>query len=140
MSSDTGNLNWLLDDFTNRVPHIVHSLAVSVDGLMIASSQSLDRDHADRLAAVASGLVSLLKGAADTFGVGAVSYNMTDYTGGYMFSMAAGSGASLLVLADKNCDIGVVAYEMAELINKVGDALVPGARAGTAAAASGRLP
>ena len=42
--------------------------------------------------------------------------------------MAVSDGASLLVFAERECDIGQVSYTMAELINQVGASLTPTAR------------
>jgi len=128
MSPDT-ELGWLLDDFAGRVPDVTHAVAVSSDGLVIAATRTLGKDRADQLAAVASGLVSLLAGAARLLEAGGVVSNLTELDGGFMFSMAVSSGASLLVLASRRCDIGAVSYEMTELINKVGPLLTPTARA-----------
>ncbi len=45
-------LSWILQDFTGRVPEVTRAIAVSVDGLALAYA-GLDRDEADRLAAIA---------------------------------------------------------------------------------------
>jgi len=121
-------LDWLLNDFTGRVPEVTHAVAVSSDGLVVAATHALSTDRADQLAAVASGLVSLLAGAARLLEAGGVVSNLTELDGGFMFSMAVSSGASLLVLATRQCDIGRVSYEMTELINKVGPVLTPETR------------
>ncbi len=127
-------LDWLLGDFADRVPHVTHAVAVSSDGLRLAATESLlpagspTADRADQLAAVACGLVSLLAGAARLMGGGGVVSNLTELDAGFMFSMAVSSGASLLVLASRQCDIGTVSYEMTELINKVGPGLTPATR------------
>jgi uncharacterized protein len=127
MSPDT-ELDWLLDDFAGRVPHVAQAVAVSSDGLVVAATRTLTKDRADQLAAVASGLVSLLAGAARLLEAGSVVSNLTELDGGFMFSMAVSSGASLMVLASRQCDIGTVSYEMTELINKVGPLLTPASR------------
>ena len=121
-------LDYLLDDFVNRVPHVANIIAVSSDGLLIARNASLPVDSADPLAAVASGLGSLLRGAAQHLQAGTVVSNLTELEGGLMFTMSVSSGASLLALASHECDIGQVAHELAELINKVGPALTPHSR------------
>ncbi|MGH8883520.1 MAG: roadblock/LC7 domain-containing protein, partial [Stackebrandtia sp.] len=58
------DLDFLLNDFVNRVPHVTHVIAVASDGLLVARNDALPNDDGDRLAAIASGLVSLLSGAA----------------------------------------------------------------------------
>jgi uncharacterized protein len=124
-----GNLDWLLNDFADRTPKVVHALAVSADGLVVAASRELGEEKADQLAAVAAGLVSLLAGAAKLLGSSPVQSNLTELNGGFLFSMAVSDGASLLVYATRECDIGQVSYGMAELINQVGASLTPAARA-----------
>jgi predicted regulator of Ras-like GTPase activity (Roadblock/LC7/MglB family) len=124
------DLSFLLNDFTDRVPEVTHAVAVASDGLLIARSRALPTDEADRVAAVASGLVSLLRSAASHFQAGSVVSNLTELQGGFMFSMSVSSGASLLVLASRQCDIGRVSHELVDLINRVGPALTPRHRTG----------
>src|SRR5581483_9356136 len=64
MSQEAESLNWLISNFVERVPGVAHTIVVSSDGLLIASSEGLTRDRADQLAAVASGLASLTQGSA----------------------------------------------------------------------------
>lgn len=128
-SPSTTDLDWLLNDFADRVPEITHAVAVSADGLLIAATREVGTEQADQLSAIASGLVSLLAGAARLLKAEPVISNLTELEGGFLFSMAVSSGASLLVLASKACDIGQVSFEMAELINQVGPQLTPAARA-----------
>lgn len=122
------DLGWMLDSFVERAPEVSHAIAISSDGLMVASTRNLPPDRADQLAATGSGLVSLLRGAAGFFEAGAVISNVTQLEGGFMFSMAFSDGASLLVLASPTCDVGKVSYEMTELANRIGDVLTPAAR------------
>ncbi|NUP46482.1 MAG: roadblock/LC7 domain-containing protein [Catenulispora sp.] len=128
-SDQQGSLDWLLNDFAQRVPGVMHALAVSADGIVVAASPSLAEDQADQLAAVAAGLVSLLAGAARLLESEPVRSNLTELGAGFLFSMAVNDGASLLVYAARECDIGQVSYAMAELINQVGSTLTPVARA-----------
>ena len=60
-------LDWLVDDFARRVHGVRHGLVVSGDGLRLAASEGLNTSLADQLSAVASGLVSLTRGAAQCF-------------------------------------------------------------------------
>lgn len=125
MTHPQTDLSFLLTDFANRVPHVAHALALSADGLQLARTPGLTVDAADQLAAVASGLTSLLAGAARVFESGPVYSNLTHMAGGFMFSMSVSTGASLLVLADVRCDVGQVSHEMTALIERVGPALTP---------------
>jgi predicted regulator of Ras-like GTPase activity (Roadblock/LC7/MglB family) len=122
------DLDFLLNDFVDRLPDVTHAVAVSADGLLVACSRDLPDDEADRVAAVAAGLVSLLRSAASHFQAGGVVSNLTELQQGFMFCMSVSSGASLLALATVRCDIGLVSHELANLINRVGPVLTPLAR------------
>ena len=84
---------------------------------------------ADQLAAVSSGLGSLTQGAARCFEAGMVRETVVEMERGVMLLMAISDGSSLAVLAAPNCDIGQVAYEMALLVERVGQMLTPELRA-----------
>lgn len=127
MNTTSSDLSWLLSGFASRVPEVTTVVAISVDGLALAYT-GVERDDADRLAAIASGVVNLLSGAAQLTNTDPVEHSLTAMDGGYMFSMAVSSGASLLVMTTRDADIGEVSYMMSELINQVGDALTPQTR------------
>ncbi|MET7289288.1 roadblock/LC7 domain-containing protein [Streptomyces sp. NPDC005573] len=119
--SDPGtDLGWLLNDMVRRVPEIGHAVLLSTDGLLMGASERLERDEAERLSAVASGLHSLAKGAGRHFGGGVVRQTVVEMEAGFMFVGAAGSNACLTVLTPEQADIGVVAYEMAMLVKRLG--------------------
>ena len=117
------DLNHLLNDFVWRVPRVSHILAVSQEGMLLARDDGLAVDQAERLSAIASGLVSLLAGAARSLRADPVISNLTQIQGGFMFSMSVAGGASLLALAERGCSIGQVGHELATLINKIGPSL-----------------
>lgn len=129
VSSDAQNLNWLINNFVDRVPGVAHTVVVSADGLLLAVSDGFPRDRADQLAAVASGLVSLTGGAARVFEAGAVTQTVVEMELGFLFIMAISDGASMAVLAAPSCDIGLVGYEMALLVTRAKDVLTPALRA-----------
>ena len=135
---NTQNLDYLLNDFIDRVPDVTHVLTVSADGLLIACNDELPQEDADRLAAIASGLVSLLAGAARALQADPVISCMAELYGGYMFSMSIPGGASLLALASYDCDIGQVGHELADLINKIGPSISPELRGQVTGANQGR--
>ena len=128
LSHDAQNLNWLVGNFADRVPGIAHAVGVSADGLLLAVSEGLPRDRADQLAAIASGLVSLTHGAARCFEGGNVSQTVVEMDTGFLLVMSISDGSSLAVLASRACDIGQVGYEMALLVERVGQVLTPALR------------
>lgn len=123
-----GDLGWLLTSFTRRVPTIVWALAVSVDGLAIAASDSVSRDHADSLAAITSGLASLTFGAAKLLTTGRIRQTVVDMDGGVLLVMSAADRAFIAVLAQPGADLGQVGYETAVLTQRVASTLEPAAR------------
>ncbi len=122
------DLNWLITNFVERVPKVAHAIVVSSDGLPMAYSQGFPPDRADQLAAVTSGLTSLTQGGSRVFEGGAVTQTVVDMQRGVLIVMAISDGSSLAVLAPVNCDMGLVAYEMALLVERVGSALTPQVR------------
>lgn len=121
-------LDFLLNDFVDRIAEVTHAVAVSADGLLVARSRDLPKDNAERLAAVCSGQVSLLRGAGNLFEAGALEAGMAVYEYGWMFTMSISDGASLLALATRECDTGQVTHELAMLIARAGPVLTPAAR------------
>jgi predicted regulator of Ras-like GTPase activity (Roadblock/LC7/MglB family) len=119
----SNELDWLLDDLVLRVPELRHAVVLSNDGLAVGASSGLGREDAEHLAAVASGFNSLAKGTGRHFGTGGVRQTMVEMDDGFLFVAAAGDGSCLAVLSTVTADIGLVAYEMARLVKRVGEHL-----------------
>jgi predicted regulator of Ras-like GTPase activity (Roadblock/LC7/MglB family) len=115
----------LLTNFVDRVAGVSHAVVVSSDGLLLTSSTGLPRDRADQLAAVASGMSSLTRGAARVFGAGEVLQTVIEMQLGCMLLMSIADGSCLAVLASPDCDMGLVAYEMTLLVDRAGQLLTP---------------
>ena len=122
------DLDWLVTDFVDRVRDVAHAVVVSADGLPLAFNTRFPRDHADQLAAVTSGLASLTMGAARVFQAGRVIQTAVEMEAGLYVVMTIGNGSSIAVLAAAKCDLGLVAYEMSLLVERVGRELTPAQR------------
>jgi uncharacterized protein len=122
------DLNWLVTNFVERVQSVAHAIVVSSDGLPMAYSQGFPPDRVDQLATVTAGLTSLTQGASRMFEGGAVAQTVVDMQRGLLIVMAISDGSSLAVLAPTDCDMGLVAYEMSLLVERVGSALTPQVR------------
>jgi uncharacterized protein len=122
------DVNWLVTDFAERVPSIAHAIVVSADGLPMAFSEGIPTDRVDQLAAVTSGLTSLTQGAARIFQAGAVTQVVVEMQEGLLIEMAISGASTLAVLAATDCDLGLVAYEMTLLADKVRGTLTPATR------------
>ena len=122
------DLNWLVTNFVDRVPDVAHAVIVSADGLPLAYSAGFPQDRADQLAAVTSGLASLTQGAARVFEGGIVVQTAVEMQAGVLVVMTVSNGASLAVLASSTADLGLVAYEMALLVERAGKMITPATR------------
>src|SRR5215472_16235596 len=124
------DLDWLVTDFTTRVPDIAHAVVISADGVPLALSEGIPAEHAGQLAAITAGLTSLMKGAAQVFEGGETVQALVEMEGGLLLVKAISDGSSLAVLATPQCDTDLVAYEMTLLVEAVGEVLTPRARQG----------
>jgi predicted regulator of Ras-like GTPase activity (Roadblock/LC7/MglB family) len=118
-----GNLDWLLDDLVTRVAQIDKAVILSRDGLAIGASADLSREDAEHLSAVAAGLQSLARGFGQHFGCGSPLQTIVELESAFLFVTAAGEGSCLAVLASAGADAGLIAYEMALLVKRVGQHL-----------------
>jgi len=133
----TGNrLDWLLVDFTRETPGVEAAVVVSVDGLPLAVSSGVSDAMADQLSAAASGLVSLARATTQLLRSGTLTQTILEMTGGYLFVTSVSRSATVAVHATRQCDLGLVGYEMTLLAERVGRALDPGVRAGSGGSAA----
>jgi len=129
-NQERGRLDWMLGNFQQSTPGVIHALVVSADGLRVAASGQVDDRLADQLSAATSGLVSLANGAAQLVRLGAMTQTIVELVGGHLFVTQISTGAMLAVIADLGCDMGMVGYEMTMLAQQVGHALTPTPRDG----------
>jgi predicted regulator of Ras-like GTPase activity (Roadblock/LC7/MglB family) len=121
-AGQAGQIDWLLDDLVRRVGQVTKAVILSQDGMALGASQSLNREDAEHLAALAAGFQSLARGTARHFGAGgAVRQTIIEMESGYLLVSAAGSGTCLAVIAEQGADLGLVAYEMAILVHRTGE-------------------
>jgi predicted regulator of Ras-like GTPase activity (Roadblock/LC7/MglB family) len=123
------DLDWLVTNLVERVPDVAHAIVVSSDGLPLATSAGFPKERAGQLAAITSGLASLAEGASRIFEGGAVVQAVVEMQRGVLVVMTISDGASLAVLAT-SADLGLVAYEMILMAERVGRVLTPAARGG----------
>jgi uncharacterized protein len=119
------DLSWILANFAQRTVGVREAVAVSSDGFLLAASAGLEGQGVEQFGAIISGLTSLSRGSADLYGYGEVHQIIIEMTEGYLFVMAVDDGSTVGVLADADCDVGSVGYEMTLLIERVGEMLTP---------------
>lgn len=127
-SGQGADLSWLLRGLVEHVPHTRSAVLLSADGLATAA-YGLERDPADQLSAIASGLFSLARTAAARFGGSdGVRQVVAELDDTLLFVSAAGAGSVLTVLAGREADPGVLGYEMSQLVKSVRPFLATAAR------------
>jgi predicted regulator of Ras-like GTPase activity (Roadblock/LC7/MglB family) len=122
------DLNWLVSDFAARVTDVAHAAVVSADGVPLALSEDIPEEYSEQLAAITSGLASLMQGAARIFDAGMPTQALVDMQGGLMLVKSISDGSTLCVLASPECDTDLVSYEMSLLVEAVGEVLSPALR------------
>ncbi len=122
-STARGELSWLLDDLLTRASGTQHAIVLSTDGLLMATSSGLDRPAAEHLSAIASGLHSLAGGASRQFAAGNIRQSIIEMDRAFLFVAAAGEGACMALMSDADSDVGLIAYEMNKVIERVGQYL-----------------
>jgi uncharacterized protein len=122
------DLNWLVSDFAARVADVAHAAVVSADGVPLALSDAIPSVFAEQLAAITSGLASLMIGAAKIFEAGTPSQALVEMEFGLMLVKSISDGSSLCVLASPECDTDLVSYEMSLLVEAAGEVLSPALR------------
>ena len=127
-AGDDRDLDWVMSRFVEEVPDAAHAILVSADGLLMASSTSIPGERAEQVAAVSSGLASLAVGAARLFEGGSVMQTIVEMEMGFLMLMSVGDGSNLTVLTTEEADIGQVGYEMALLVERVGQMVQAQAR------------
>jgi len=122
------DLSWLLSGLLRRVPNTRSALLLSADGL-VKAAHGLEREDAEHLAAIASGLYSLGRSVGKRFDSdGNVRQVVTELSTMVLYVVSAGHGAQLAVLAGREADASVLGYEMGMMVKSVQPHLVTPAR------------
>jgi predicted regulator of Ras-like GTPase activity (Roadblock/LC7/MglB family) len=125
LDTEVNGFNWLLANFVRSTDGIRDAVAVSSDGLLIATSDGLDRSGADHLAAIVSSLSTLGRSAARRYDFEALKLIMIEMRRGFLLVSAIRGGSCLGVIAEAHCDLGLVGYEISLLAERFGDMLTP---------------
>ena len=119
------DFGWLVDNFALSTPGVTHALIVSSDGLPLITSTGLSADLADPLAAMTSGIISLGNNIASKVGETGCDQVMLKFPTGHFLFMSIGNLAGFAVLVREGANLGVIAHQMAQLVDAVGHVLTP---------------
>ncbi|CAM3907394.1 roadblock/LC7 domain-containing protein [Nocardiopsis rhodophaea] len=125
LSESAENFTWLISNFVSEMPGVEHAVVVSSDGLLLTASEQFPEEHAEQLAAIASGMQSLSDGTARLFGKGTSEQLILRMEHGHLFVMSISDGSTLAVLTSSSADMKIVAYKMALLVESAGHVLTP---------------
>jgi predicted regulator of Ras-like GTPase activity (Roadblock/LC7/MglB family) len=117
-------LDWLLNNLTASVDGVQNAVILSPDGLPLGRSPGLSPTDADTLAALSAGAQSLAHGTSRKFGSGNVVQTTIEMDSAILFITPAGRGTCVALLADANADHGLIAYELAVLVKRVGQHMI----------------
>ncbi|ASY35207.1 MULTISPECIES: roadblock/LC7 domain-containing protein [unclassified Streptomyces] len=118
------DLSWVLNDVL-EVRGARHAILVSGDGLLLQRSDEISRDDAETNAAAMSSMQSLSRAVAPFVGAGNGFWKQTllEYDGGWIFLIAAGSGAYLAVSAAVDVDMEAVSFRMQKTVTALAKAM-----------------
>lgn len=124
------DLSWVLNDVL-EVRGARHAVLVSSDGLLLQRSDEIGRDDAETNAAAMSSMQSLSRAVAGFVGAGHGVWKQTllEYDGGWIFLIAAGSGAYLAVSAALEVDMEAMSFRMQKTVTALSKAMSVGPRA-----------
>ncbi|KAA9161328.1 roadblock/LC7 domain-containing protein [Amycolatopsis acidicola] len=129
-TSENRNLDWLLDDLVRRLAGVRHAVVLSTDGLLLGSSTGLSTEDAEHFCAMSSALQSLARSAGTHFDGGGVRQTVIELDRAVMFVTSAGDNACLALLTGETANMGMVAYEMNQMVQRVGAYLATAPRRG----------
>jgi len=125
ISADRHQFNWLLGNFVHQTDGVRDAVAVSSDGLLIASSDGLNRAEADHLAAIVSSLASVARSASRRYDFDGLKLIMIEMQRGFLLVSVISGGSCLGVVAGGDSDVGLVGYEISLLAERFGALLTP---------------
>ncbi len=134
---DVGQPSWLLDDLVQRLHHVRQAVVLSRDGLVMAAARDMSREDGDHLAALAAGLQGLARGAMEHCAASEVRQTIIEMDSSFVFVMAAGEGTCLAVVSSADANVGVIGYEMAMMVRRMGKYLAARPRLGAHEPAAG---
>lgn len=107
----------------NKIEGMHGTLVMGKDGLVVAADLGTDADE-NAVAAVASQILSSLQGALDRMGMGGLrTFSVTGREGKVV--LADAGSVVLVALLDLDANVGLVAVEIKEAVNRLREKLSP---------------
>lgn len=125
-------LNWLLRNLADTTPGVRGAVLLAGDGIKTAW-HGIAEDESDRVAAAASGLLSLARQLGSDEKARMV---MIEFDTKLALLTAPGANSVLIVLVDASVDVRDVNYAMTEMAGRLGQHMATAARTGDGGAAA----
>jgi predicted regulator of Ras-like GTPase activity (Roadblock/LC7/MglB family) len=125
INQDVDEFNWLLNGFVKNASGVTDALTVSSDGLLMAHSDTLDRDGAQQAAAIISGLISLGQGAYRCLGFEDLEQIIVVTDGGFLYLTAMGEAGCLGAITESVFDMDNIGYQMGTFVQRATRMLTP---------------
>jgi predicted regulator of Ras-like GTPase activity (Roadblock/LC7/MglB family) len=126
LSASAQDLQSTINTFAAGVPEVSAAALGTADGLLITASGGLARDHADELAAVACGLVSIVAGSTNRmWGEDRVELAVAQLTKRVLMVKPIADGSILAVVATSKVDIDSAGAAVEGLALQIGRLLTP---------------
>lgn len=123
------DLDWTMTRFARNVPGVKHCIAVTADGLYLASTAGLPDAARAQLCAITSGIAGLTRGLTALLDQTSHKQVLIEMQRGMLIVASISDGSSLAVLTTHSADMGMVAYELQMLVTRIGQVLTPTLRA-----------
>ena len=124
LTASAQGLQQMIGEFAAQRTEVVAAVLGSGDGLLITRTEDMDRDHADELAAVACGLVSIVSGStARMWGDDRVELATARLTRRTLLVAPVADGSVLAVIATADADVEPTGEAMADLTGRIGKVL-----------------
>ncbi|MBO2465058.1 roadblock/LC7 domain-containing protein [Actinomadura sp. LCR2-06] len=114
-------LQRLLDDMVLRAGPVRGAVVLSNDGLLVAASTRFGRESSEHLSALVAGVQGLARGACRRFGGGELLQTFIEMDTFLVFMVPAGEHTCLALVAQPHADAGAIAYEMADLAERLAE-------------------
>ena len=114
------DLGWLLDDLVTRVNHVDKALDPLPRRPRHRGVEGLQPRRRRAPVGRGGGLPEPRAGAGQHFGGGRIRQTIVEMDNIFLFVTSAGEGSCLAVLSPATADVGLIAYEMAILVKRVG--------------------
>ena len=140
MTTNSSQMDWILDDLVRRLVGVRYAVVLSTDGLLLGRSSSMSVEDAEHFSAMSSAVQSLARSAGARFDGGEMRQSVMEFDTAIMFVTSAGSNACLALLSTEMASLGTVAYEMNQTALRLGEVLSTQRRRGLFDSPVGQLP